>query len=445
MVRSGGLLSGWGRFAPRYGRIERPRSAADIALPVREGGMIARGNGRAYGDSAIGASVTLDMRLMNRMLSFDPETGQLVAEAGVILGDIIDTFLPRGWFPWVTPGTKFVSLGGAIAADVHGKNHHKDGSFGNFVDWIDLIGADGQVIRASRTENTALFEWTLGGMGLTGVILRAAIRLRPVETGWIAQITLPAPNLEAAMEIFEEAAGATYSVAWIDCLARDRDLGRSLVMLGEHAVIAALPEPARTRPLVLPARRKRRMLFDAPAMALNRLTVRAFNTLYWARGKRVPRTSLVDWDSYFYPLDAILGWNRIYGRHGFLQFQCVLPLDSAQVGLQALLTATAAAGQGSFLAVLKRFGPQVGRFSFPMPGYTLALDFPARPEALRLLDRLDAITLDYGGRFYLAKDARMDARILHGADPRAADFRAMRRAAGLSAAFSSDQSERLRL
>ncbi len=438
-------LSGWGRYPRRPASVACPRNADDVAQLAAHGGVIARGNGRAYGDSATGAAATLDMRQMNRMLSFDAKTGVLVAEAGVILGDVIETFLPRGWFPSVTPGTKFISLGGAIAADVHGKNHHVDGSFGSFVDWVDVMNAQGEITRASRQGNSDLFEWTVGGMGLTGIILRAAIRLRPVESAWITQETTVAPDLGAAMEAFDAAEQATYSVAWIDCLASGAALGRSLVMTGEHTAAADVPRDYRNRPLETPGKRKKIVPFDAPGFALNRFSVRAFNAAYWWKGQRVPKQTMADWDSYFYPLDAVLGWNRIYGRRGFLQFQCALPLESARAGLTALLTETARTGQGSFLAVLKRFGAQESRFSFPMAGYTLALDFPATPGVLTLFDRLDAITLEHGGRFYLAKDARMAATTLYRADARAAGFRDMRQATGLDRAFASAQSERLLL
>lgn len=438
-------LHGWGRYPRRPGPVLEARDEAELCRALRDGGVIARGNGRSYGDSAMGAALTLDVRRMDRMLSFDAETGQLVAEAGVLLGDVISVCLPRGWFPAVTPGTKFVTLGGAIAADVHGKNHHRDGSFGAFVDWVDVLGADGQVTRASRGGNSDLFAWTVGGMGLTGVILRAAIRLRPVESGWIRQETIPARDLSAAMAAFDDADSATYSVAWIDCLASGADLGRSIVMLGEHAAASELPSVYRARRFETPTRRALGVPFDAPAAMLNRRSVQAFNAVYWAGGKRGAGASLVGWDKYFYPLDAILGWNRIYGRRGFLQFQCVLPLTRAEAGLRALLETTARAGQGSFLAVLKRLGLQESRFSFPCDGYTLALDFPANDATLALLDRLDAITLDHGGRFYLAKDARMSAQTLHRADPRAAQLRQMRREQGLDLAFASAQSERLML
>ncbi|SDI62677.1 FAD-binding oxidoreductase [Alloyangia pacifica] len=439
------VLTGWGRYPSKPCLVTAPRTESEVSTLARHGGVIARGNGRAYGDSALGGAATLDMRRMNRILSFDPATGVLVAEAGLLLADIITTFLPRGWFPYVTPGTKFVSLGGAIASDVHGKNHHCDGAFGSFVEWVDLVGADGKMRRLSRSDNDPLFEWTLGGMGLTGVILRAAIRLRPVESGWIRQRTIVAPNLRAAMAGFEEAQDATYSVAWIDCLATGCALGRSLIMLGEHARVEEVPDAFRASPLSTPTKKKRTVPFDAPALALNRYSVKAFNALYWRKGQGGPEEVLIDWDSYFYPLDAILGWNRIYGRRGFVQFQCALPLDRAEAGLIALLTATARAGQGSFLAVLKRFGAQDSRFSFPMEGFTLALDFPANPKTFALLDQLDRITLAHGGRFYLAKDARLSASTFHEADPRAAQYRDLRRGAGLDHAFASAQSQRLLL
>ncbi|WP_420587384.1 FAD-binding protein [Ruegeria sp.] len=414
-------------------------------LVLSEPNLIARGNGRAYGDSAINTSATIETRHINRMIAFDPASGQLVAEAGVLLGDIIAAFLPRGWFPMVTPGTKFVTLGGAIAADVHGKNHHKDGSFRYCVDWIDVMGPDGEIRRCSPHDDAAMFDHTLGGMGLTGVILRAAIRLRSIETAWIRQKTIAAPNLKAAMAAFEATQDATYSVAWIDCLGTRGNLGRSLVMLGEHATLRDLPTGKALAPFRTKTKRKLSVPIDFPAFALNSLTVRAFNALYYWAGARKTAEHLVDWDSYFYPLDAILGWNRIYGRKGFVQFQCALPLDQSEAGLTALLAEIAKAGSGSFLAVLKRFGKQESAFSFPMDGYTLALDFSVTRKTLALLEQLDQITIENGGRFYLAKDSRMRTETLRASDIRAADFRAHRDSHGYTSRFRSAQSERLAL
>lgn len=438
-------LSGWGNFPKAETRLVAPRSEAELAALIAEGRVVARGNGRSYGDTAIGAATTLDMRRFDRMLSFNPATGQLVAEAGVLLSDVIDSFLPRGWFPLITPGTKLITLGGAIAADVHGKNHHVDGSFRSCVDWIDLMGPDGSVSRCSQSENPDLFGWTMGGMGLTGVILRCAIRLRAVKSAWIRQQMIPADNLDTAISIFERTMDTTFSVAWIDCAAQGEKMGRSLVMLGEHADAAEVPPRYRATPLK--ARRHRNITFpmNAPGFALNPLTVRAFNAAYFAMGNRKAGDSIVDFDSFFYPLDAILKWNRLYGRRGFMQFQCVLPKDSARDGLARLLTAITQSGQASFLSVLKRFGAQDSPISFPMEGYTLALDFPHNRKSLALMPELDAITLDHGGRFYMAKDSRVPAQTFAEADARAADFAAWRRDAGLAGAFASAQSERLNL
>lgn len=439
------ILSGWGRFPKLDCAVTAPRTEADLRALVAQGPLIARGNGRAYGDSALNPARTVDMRRFNRLLAFDPATGQLTVEAGAILGDIVAAMLPRGWFPAVTPGTRFVTVGGMIAADVHGKNHHRDGSFGAFVDWIDVMAADGRVVRASPSAEAELFHWTIGGMGLTGVILRAAFRLIPVETAWIRQTLIAAPDLDAAMAAFDAAREATYSVAWIDCLSSGARLGRSIVMLGEHATRADLPPARAAHPYATPRKPRLGVPIDAPGWALNRFSVRAFNALYYRKGMWGAGESLIDWDSFFYPLDAIGGWNRIYGRRGFAQFQCVLPLERSRDGLRALLGAISASGQGSFLSVIKRFGPQAGRFSFPMEGYTLALDFPVKATTLALMQALDRIVIDHGGRFYLAKDSRMTPATLRAADPRAAAFAALRARGDWGGHFASAQSQRLEL
>jgi decaprenylphospho-beta-D-ribofuranose 2-oxidase len=435
-------LSGWGRFPVAECEIARPRDEAALRRLVLQGPGIARGNGRSYGDSALHPTNTIAMTGFDRMLAFEAMTGELIVEAGVMLGDIIDAFLPRGWFPSVMPGTKFVTVGGMIAADVHGKNHHKHGSFGSFVEWIDLMDAGGDIVRCSRTEYPALFAATVGGMGLSGVIVRAAIRLKRVESAWIRQMTIPAPSLDDAVEIFERVADWSYSVAWIDCLSDGAAIGRSLVMLGEHALREELDDRRRSAPYRIPARHKRRVLFDLPGFAINRYSIGLFNALYYA-GKRRGGSSLVDWDSYFFPLDGVLEWNRLYGQRGFAQFQCVLPLAASREGLKALLSRVARSGQGSFLAVLKRLGAQDSAFSFPMEGFTLALDFPISPRVLALMHELDRVTIDHGGRIYLAKDSRMSAAVLERSDTRVAAFRAQRRLTGAADRFVSLQSQRL--
>ncbi len=436
-------LSGWGNYPKIEVHLERARGAeAAVGLVRSSGSLIARGNGRAYGDAALNPYLTLSMLPSDRILAFDPATGRLECEAGMLLSDIIDVFLPRGWFVPVTPGTKFVTVGGMIAADVHGKNHHGAGSFGDHVESLRLALADGQVLRCGPSENPELFAATRGGMGLTGVILSAAFRMIPIETSFIRQETHRAANLREAMDRFEASQGWTYSVAWIDCLAGGDSLGRSLIYLGEHARRDELP-PALNAGLDAVVRKSRRVPLDFPGFALNRWTVRAFNALYYRRGR--PGIGFVDYDSYFYPLDSILEWNRIYGGAGFVQYQCVLPKAASAAGMTALLERIARSGLGSFLAVLKLFGRQDGLLSFPMEGYTLALDFPANAATFSLLTELDAIVGDHGGRLYLAKDARSGPALLRRGYRRLAEFGAARATYDPDGKFSSLQSQRLGL
>lgn len=434
-------LSGWSRYPVLDCAVLPVRRPEDAAMPAGHP-VIARGNGRSYGDASLGVPTTLAMRPLDRFLAFDEATGVLSCEAGVLLSDIVDVFTPRGWFPAVTPGTRFVTVGGAIAADVHGKNHHGAGSFGAHVIDLDLALGDGRIVTCSRDAETDLFLATLGGMGLTGVILAARLRLQPIRTATIRQTTHRVADLDGALERLAGST-STYSVAWIDCLASGASLGRSVVMDGEHAEPEELPAGI-ADPLARTRRRGKTVPFDFPALAISGPTVKAFNALYYRRHRN--GTGLVDLDSYFYPLDALLEWHRIYGSKGFLQYQFVVPLAGARAALVRILGAIAEARSGSFLAVLKQFGPEgEGHLSFPMEGLTLALDFPASPDALALLDRLDDLVLDAGGRIYLAKDARMKPALLAAGYPRLPLFRAVRARHGLEDRFQSALSRRLGL
>jgi decaprenylphospho-beta-D-ribofuranose 2-oxidase len=439
------ILSGWGRYPRIDCRLVEPRDAAEVRrATLASASLIARGNGRSYGDAALNPAGTLSMLRSDRLLAFDGTTGSLTCEAGVLLSDILEVFVPRGWFPPVTPGTSLVSVGGMIAADVHGKNHHRDGSFGDHVESLDLMLADGRVVTCGPDREPELFRATCGGMGLTGVILSARFRLLPVETAYIRQETLRAPDLDTAMALFEASQGWTYTVAWIDCLSGGARLGRSLLYRGEHARLDELPAELRAAPLAPRRRRPLGVPLDLPGFTLNRWSLRAFNEAYYRRGR--PGEAILDYRPYFYPLDAVSDWNRIYGRNGFVQFQCVLPKEASAEGMRSLLGAIAGAGLGSFLAVLKLFGRQgPGLLSFPMEGYTLALDFPATTPALSLLWRLDAIVAGHGGRLYLAKDARMGTATMRRGYPRLDEFQALRAALDPSGKFSSLQSERLGL
>jgi FAD/FMN-containing dehydrogenase len=403
------MLSGWGRYPVLDCRVETCRDPAEARSRVTDhGSTIARGMGRAYGDAALNPTRTLSMLGSDRFRAFDPASGLLTCEAGTRLSEILSVFVPRGWFPPVVPGTKFVSVGGMIAADVHGKNHHRDGAFGNHVTSLDLALADGSVVTCSRSANPELFAATIGGMGLTGVILRATVRMVPVETAYLASETRAAGDLDTAMGLLAESDAWPYTVAWIDCLATGRAKGRSLIYRGRHAARDELPMGRRESPLPTHRDGGLTVPVDMPGVALNGLTVRAFNAAYYAKGRAGAGgdAQLVHYDPFFFPLDGIHAWNRLYGRRGFVQYQCVLPDAASRDGLAALLDRIAAAGQGSFLAVLKRLGAGTDFLSFPMAGYTLALDFPVRAGTFALLDALDAIVAEHGGRVYLAKDAR---------------------------------------
>ncbi len=439
-------LSGWGNYPRASTELLTPQTPAGLrdCLAARSG-IVARGAGRAYGDAAVGTQFTVSSLGLNRMRGFDAAGGQLTVEAGVTIADILATFAPRGFFLKVVPGTKFVTIGGAIAADVHGKNHHRDGGFGSVVDSFRLALPSGEIVTCSRTENAELFAATLGGMGLTGAILEATIQLLPIETAWLRQDTLIARNIDAAIDGLERSHSATYSVAWIDCLARGTSLGRSLIYLAEHATRRdrdALGPDRATFPAV---RHSRMSVPDlVPTWLLNRTSMRMFNELYFKRGAaHEGKTRLVHWDPYFFPLDAIANWNRIYGRRGFVQYQCVIPSDRARGVLAEILDRVSQRGDASFLAVLKQLGEGSGLISFPLRGYTLTMDFPVTDTLFPFLDQLDALVVDAGGRLYLAKDARQSRRTFESGYPGLGGLKDIRRQIGADTRFVSHLSARL--
>lgn len=404
-------ITNWGKYPAVESLLEAPRSVEAVAQALAAAPQtIGRGMGRCYGDSSLHEKLILSSRRLDKMLAFDAQSGRLVAESGVPLAEILTAFVPRGWFLPVTPGTRFVSLGGALASDVHGKNHHLAGCFGEHAAWIDVLTAAGETVRCSPKEQAELFAATRGGHGLTGFIARAAIDLVPVASAYIRQETVKAANLEEIMDGFEQSGAWTYSVAWIDCATAGAGLGRSLLMRGEHALPAELPQKWRAAPLSLAAGSTFTVPLDFPSFALNPWSVKAFNALYYGKAGAGTTKSVVPYTSFFYPLDAVNEWNRIYGKRGFTQYQFVIPKEAGRAGLASILGRIADSGLGSFLAVLKLFGKQEhppGNMSFPMEGYTLALDFPISDSLFPLLDTLDAMVLDHGGRLYLTKDARM--------------------------------------
>jgi decaprenylphospho-beta-D-ribofuranose 2-oxidase len=434
------LLTGWGRTAA---------TAADVAgldaLNRADGrGVIARGLGRAYGDAAQNAGGTvIDTTSLDGLLAFDEESGVVTVEAGMSIGALIERVLPHGWFVPVTPGTRHVTVGGAIASDVHGKNHHRDGSFSSHVDSIELLAPTGRHVLSSGSDG---FAATAGGMGLTGIVVQATLRLLRVETAHVLEDVERCVDVDdcmARMEARDE--DYRYSVAWIDCLARGAALGRSVLLRGDHARVEDLP--ARLRPRAL--ERGRGLRVPAPPWApnglLRRETVAAFNELYFRRAPREERGRLVGLDPFFYPLDAVEGWNRMYGSRGFLQYQFVVPFGS-EGALREALQRLSGARVASFLAVLKRFGPGSGMISFPMPGWTLALDMPAGDPTLGpLLDGLDSLVAEAGGRVYLSKDSRLRPDLLEAMYPSIGAWREAVRELDPDGLMRSDLSRRLGL
>ena len=446
------LLTGWGRTAPTAATVHRPQTVDDVRalLAGASGrGVIARGLGRSYGDAAqVAGGDVLDCTALAGNRVIDAESGLVTASAGLSLETLMRDLLPLGWFVPVTPGTRHVTVGGAIAADIHGKNHHVDGSFGAHVLSITLVTPDGAVRTVTPGgEDAALFWATVGGMGLTGVVVEATFQATAVETAMMRVDTERADNLDAALETMAATDGNyRYTVAWIDLLATGASMGRSVLTRGHHATLADLPERKRSR-----ARR-----FDpavrlqappwAPSRLLNRLTVRAFNEVWFRKAPRSRRGEIQPITAFFHPLDFVGGWNRLYGGAGMVQYQFVVPFG-AEDTLRRIVERLSGSGIASFLAVLKRFGPgNPGPLSFPLPGWTLALDIPAGVPGLGpLLGELDVAVADAGGRVYLAKDAVLSRDLLPKMYPRLAEWQQVRARVDPDATMCSDLSLRLGL
>jgi len=400
------VLDSWGRF-PRHSAQVCPWNWETDAPPWGEGGsVLAYGQGRSYGDSCLNdGNVLVPTRRLDHFLGFDSATGDLTCEAGVNLDEILRLAVPRGWFLPTTPGTKFVTVGGAIANDIHGKNHHRAGTFGRHVKWLELVRSDGRRLLCSEKQEPALFRATIGGLGLTGFISRACVTLRPITS---ADIDLVSRRFENVDEFFDISATSDkdfeYTVSWVDCLSKGAHLGRGIYMGGNHA------QGTGAEDLRVHQNPKAKLPFDLPEAALNEWTVKAFNALYFHKQLQKEKRAKVHYEPFFYPLDAIHDWNRLYGRRGFFQYQSVIPLRDGRAATKAMLERISKSGQASFLAVLKMFGdiPSPGLMSFPRPGVTLALDFANNGATTQaLFADLDAIVREAGGILYPAKDGRM--------------------------------------
>ncbi len=421
-------LTSWGQLSASPAAEERWWSHRDADLPTLNGTLLAYGNGRSYGDVGLNSGGTLlHTRGMKRFMAFDEHSGVLTCEAGVLLAEILEVFVPRGWFLPVTPGTRFVTVGGAIANDVHSKNHHGAGSFGCHVRRFELLRSDGSRRLCSSSENAEWFAATLGGLGLTGLITWVEMELRPIQSASMDVENTRFHGLDEFFAINAQAeAQHDYTVAWIDCLASPI---RGIFMAGDHATSGRL-DATIGKALSVP--------LTPPVSLINGVSLRAFNQIYFHRP--LAARQRVHYAPFFYPLDSVLHWNRIYGRPGFFQYQFVLPTAS-RAALDDILRCIAKSGQGSFLAVLKTFGdkPSPGMLSFPTQGVTLALDFPNRGASTRLLfDSLDTLVSAANGRLYAAKDARMSAEFFRRSYPRLEEFMPF-----IDAKFSSDFARRV--
>ncbi|MCX5331876.1 MULTISPECIES: FAD-binding oxidoreductase [unclassified Streptomyces] len=442
-------VTGWGRTAPTTARLIRPRTYEEAAAAVRDcgaRGSIARGLGRAYGDAAQNAGgAVLDMTGLDRVHVIDAADGIVLCDAGVSLHRLMRVLLPLGWFVPVTPGTRHVTVGGAIGADIHGKNHHVCGGFSRHVLSFELLTADGEIRTVSR--GTPLFDATTGGMGLTGVILTATVQLQPVETALMSVDTERARDLDDLMARLSASDHQyRYSVAWIDLLARGAATGRAVMTRGDHAPLEALGTRARREPLAFRTSRLPAVPAHLPEGLLTRTTVGLFNELWYRKAPRARTGQLQTISAFFHPLDGVPHWNRVYGRGGLVQYQFVVGYGQEET-LRRIVRRVSERRCPSFLAVLKRFGDaDPGWLSFPVPGWTLALDIPAGLPGLgALLDELDEQVATAGGRVYLAKDSRLRPELLAAMYPRLNDFRALRAELDPRAVFVSDLSRRLSL
>lgn len=400
-------VTNWGNFPIVEKEIRSDDSFRKIKeFVLNHNEVIARGNGRCYGDSSLGEHI-FSTKKLNKFISFDRLNGIIECESGVLLSDVLEIAVPQGYFLYVTPGTKFVSVGGAIASDVHGKNHHAEGCFSEYVIEFKLMIENGDIINCSREENSDKFWATIGGMGLTGIILTAKFKLKNIESAYIRQESIKAENLDEIFNLFEESESWTYTVAWIDCLQKGKNIGRSILMRGEHAFQHELPQKFKEKPLRLKKKFEPTVPFYFPGFVLNALTVKIFNYLYYKKQSKKEVKNFIDYETFFYPLDFVHDWNKIYGKSGFIQYQMMIPKESGKEGMKKILETIANSGNGSFLAVLKLYGKENPEAynSFPFEGYSLALDFKVNSKLKKLIDQLDDIVEQYNGKIYLTKDS----------------------------------------
>jgi decaprenylphospho-beta-D-ribofuranose 2-oxidase len=439
-------LSGWGANLRSSCILVEPETPAQVSARLDRQGSLARGLGRSYGDAALNAGkLVLGLEHMDRYLAFDPESGRLTCEAGVSLARIIQDFVPRGWFPMITPGTRFVTVGGCIASDVHGKAHHAQGSFSVCVDSMTVLLASGEVVVASREQNSDLFWGTFGGMGLLGIVLTATLRLRRIETTYFRQKKIVVNDLaEMLAALDEQDKHYPYSVANLDVFARGDRLGRGVLAVGDHASLEDLPPELAKAPLRVGGDPRLTVPFELPELTLNPLSMRVVNKLIMKIQSHA--TPVGHYQHFFYPLDMLAHWNRGYGRRGFTQYQFVIPFHDGLERMRAILNTIMSAGELPFLNVLKRLGKEGGGvLSFPREGYTFAIDFPIRDGTIALVRRLDAMVLEAGGRIYLGKDSYVEAPMFRAMYPAIDRFLEIKAKYDPNQVFTSDLGRRVGL
>lgn len=438
-------LAGWGNYPVSESVLITPRNERESLQLLEAGCIIARGLGRSYGDQAINKQLHVALCThLNHFLGWNETDGILDCQSGVSLEEIISVFVPKGWMPMICPGTKFVTIGGAIANDIHGKAHHSDGSFVNCVLSFTILLAGGEIVTASRTENADLFWANFGGLGLLGVILTAKIKLRKIETSYFRQKSVVIKNLDHMLEALDQYDHEyNYSVAWIDALAKGNKLGSGVLSLGNSAKLEELSPKLKANPLKLHSISKLTVPFFFPSFALNQLTVRILNRVI----AFVQNSSkqFVHYDKFFFPLDMINNWNRGYGKRGFIQYQFVIPEADGRNKLAEILTMIADSGCTPFLNVFKKMGEGQGILSFPFKGYTLAIDFPVSKKLLEFTPKLDTKVLAANGRLYLGKDALLDKQMFRNMYPHYQQWIDIKRRYDPTNRFGSDISRRLGL
>jgi decaprenylphospho-beta-D-ribofuranose 2-oxidase len=439
-------ISGWGNYpiiACDLYKVKHPeqlKTKVDLCSKIT-----ARGLGRSYGDQAISSTALVTMLpSMDKILAFDEQTGILDCQAGLSLKQIITIFAPRGWFPMINPGTKYVTIGGAIANDIHGKAHHVDGSFINCVESFDILLANNELRTCSRIENQELFFANFGGLGLLGIIVRVKIKLKKIETTYFKQTAINCKNIDEMLDAFDQYDKQyDYSVAWVNTMAKGKNSGKGVLTLGNQAKLEDLPLKLKNNPLHVIPEPKLTVPFYLPNFSLNAVTVKILNkVIAYVQAKS---TSVVHYEKFFFPLDAILNWNRGYGKRGFIQYQFVIPLEDGRKNIKKLLTAVSESGCTPFLNVLKKFGNGQQYLSFPKPGYTFAIDFPVTKKLAGFVTKLDQMVLDCGGRIYLGKDAMLTANMFRKMYPDYQQWLAIKKKYDPHNKFTSALAQRLEL